>query len=43
MFVDNIGVAFAVFGSFSIVFLEFMEETRAYESGDDEPGEGKIE
>ncbi len=43
MFVDNIGVAFAVFGSFSLVFLEFMEETRAYEPGDDEPGEGKVE
>ena len=40
MFVDNIGVAFAVFGSFGIVFIEFMEETRAYRPGDDEPGEG---
>ncbi len=40
MFVDNAGVAFAVFGSFSLVFLEFMEETRAYEAGDTEPGKG---
>lgn len=43
MFVDNLGVAFAVFGSFSLVFLEFMEETRAYETGETEPGEGKTE
>ena len=38
MFVDNIGVTFAVTGSFALVFLEFMEETRAYEPGDREPG-----
>ena len=38
MFVDNIGVAFAVTGSFGLVFLEFMEETRRYEAGDKEPG-----
>ena len=38
MFVDNIGVACAVAGSFTIVFLEFMEETRRYEKGDTEPG-----
>lgn len=38
MFVDNIGVAFAVAGSFTLVFLEFMEETRAYRPGDREPG-----
>ncbi len=38
MFVDNIGVAFAVTGSFTLVFLEFMEETRRYEQGDREPG-----
>ena len=37
MFVDNIGVTFAVTGSFALVFLEFMEETRAYEPGDQEP------
>ena len=37
MFVDNIGVTFAVTGSFALVFLEFMEETRAYEPGDEEP------
>ena len=43
MFVDNIGVAFAVFGSFGLVLLEFMEETRAYEPGDDDPGEGDVE
>ncbi len=43
MFVDNIGVTLAVFGSFSLVFLEFMEETRAYEAGEDEPGEGDRE
>ena len=36
MVVDNIGVTFAVFGSFSLVFLEFMEETRRFEPGDDE-------
>ena len=41
MFVDNLGVAFAVFGSFGLVFLEFMEETRAYAPGDDETGEEK--
>ena len=38
MFVDNIGVAFAVAGSFTLVFIEFMEETRRYEPGDTEPG-----
>lgn len=43
MFVDNIGVGFAVFGSFSLVFLEFLEETRAYEPGDDEPEKDDIE
>ena len=37
MFVDNIGVTFAVTGSFALVFLEFMEETRAHEPGDKEP------
>ena len=39
MFVDNLGVTFAVFGSFSLVFVEFMEETRRYEPGDDETDE----
>ena len=39
MFVDNVGVTFAVTGSFTLVFLEFLEETRAYEPGDEEPGE----
>ena len=43
MFVDNVGVAFAVFGSFGLVFLEFMEETRASEPGDEEPGKGTNE
>ena len=38
MFVDNIGVTFAVAGSFTLVFLEFLEETRRYEPGDTEPG-----
>lgn len=38
LFVDNVGVAFAVTGSFGLVFLEFMEETRRYEPGDTEPG-----
>ena len=42
MFVDNVGIAFAVFGSFSLVFLEFMEETRTDEAGEDEPGEGDV-
>ena len=37
MFVDNLGVTFAVTGSFALVFLEFMEETRAYQPGDTEP------
>ena len=41
MVVDNIGVAFAVSGSFALVFLEFMEETRRYERGDTEPGGGE--
>ena len=38
MFVDNVGVTFAVTGSFALVFLEFMEETRRFEPGDREPG-----
>ena len=38
IFVDNIGVTFAVAGSFTLVFLEFLEETRRYEPGDTEPG-----
>lgn len=38
MFIDNIGVTFAVAGSFTLVFLEFMEETRRFEPGDGEPG-----
>lgn len=38
MFVDNLGVMFAVAGSFTLVFLEFMEETRRYKPGDQEPG-----
>ena len=41
MVVENIGVAFAVTGSFALVFLEFMEETRRYEQGDTEPGSGE--
>ena len=39
MFVDNIGVTFAVTGSFTLVFVEFMEETRALAPGDDKPGD----
>ena len=39
MFVDNIGVTFAVFGSFSLVFVEFMEETRGQKPGDDKADE----
>lgn len=38
MVVDNIGVTLAVTGSFTLVFLEFLEETRAYKPGDREPG-----
>ena len=43
MFVDNVGVTLAVFGSFSLVFLEFLEETRAHEPEDDAPGHGDVE
>ena len=39
MFVDNIGVSFAVFGSFTLVFVEFLEEPRALKPGDDDGGE----
>ena len=35
MIVENVGVAFAVAGGFSVIFLEFMEETRAEQEGDD--------
>ena len=38
MVLDNIGVTLAVTGSFTLVFLEFLEETRRYEVGDTEPG-----
>lgn len=38
IFAANAGVTFAVFGSFCIVLIEFMEETRAYKPGDKEPG-----
>ncbi len=37
MLVANAGVAFAVAGGFTLLFIEFMEETRAVEEGDD-PG-----
>jgi multicomponent Na+:H+ antiporter subunit B len=33
MLVENAGVAFAVTGGFAMLFLEFMEETRAEKSG----------
>jgi multicomponent Na+:H+ antiporter subunit B len=39
MQVENAGVAFAVFGGFGMLFVEFLEETRAVEPGDDAPGE----
>jgi multicomponent Na+:H+ antiporter subunit B len=39
MQIENAGVAFAVFGGFATLFLEFLEETRAVEPGDDAPGE----
>jgi multicomponent Na+:H+ antiporter subunit B len=39
MQIENAGVAFAVFGGFSMLFVEFLEETRAIEPGDDEPGD----
>jgi multicomponent Na+:H+ antiporter subunit B len=39
MQIENAGVAFAVFGGFGMLFVEFLEETRAIEPGDDEPGE----
>ena len=38
MLVANAGVAFAVVGGFTLLFIEFMEETRAVREGDD-PGE----
>ena len=38
MLVENLGVAMAVAGGFTQLFLEFMEETRAAEAHD-EPGE----
>jgi multicomponent Na+:H+ antiporter subunit B len=36
MQIENAGVAFAVFGGFSMLFVEFLEETRALEPGDDD-------
>jgi len=36
MFLENLGVTFAVFGGFGLVLIEFMEETRAYGPDDDE-------
>ena len=38
MLVENLGVAMAVAGGFTQLFLEFMEETRAADAPD-EPGE----
>jgi hypothetical protein len=32
-------VALAVFGGFGTMFVEFLEETRAVEPGDDETGD----
>jgi multicomponent Na+:H+ antiporter subunit B len=42
MLVENFGVACAVAGGFTLLFLEFMEETRALssETEEDEPSEG---
>jgi multicomponent Na+:H+ antiporter subunit B len=37
MQLENAGVALAVFGGFSMLFVEFLEETRAIAPGDDEP------
>ncbi len=37
MLVANAGVALAVAGGFTLLFIEFMEETRAVQEGDD-PG-----
>ena len=34
MLVENAGVTLAVAGSFTVLFLEFLEETRAKQPGD---------
>jgi multicomponent Na+:H+ antiporter subunit B len=39
MQIENAGVALAVFGGFGTMFVEFLEETRAVEPGDDETGD----
>ncbi len=39
MLVANLGVAFAVTGGFTQLFLEFMEETRASDASDGSPSE----
>lgn len=36
MIVENLGVAGAVAGGFTVLFIEFLEETRAPEPGDDQ-------
>ncbi len=40
MQLENAGVGLAVFGGFTTLFVEYLEETRAIEPGDDEPGDG---
>ncbi len=39
MLVENAAVTLAVAGSFSVLFLEFLEETRAEKPGADKPGD----
>ena len=39
MFAMNVGVTLAVFGGFGLVLIEFMEETRAFETGTPEEGD----
>jgi multicomponent Na+:H+ antiporter subunit B len=34
MQVENAGVGLAVFGGFTMLFIEFLEETRAVEAGE---------
>ena len=38
MLVENVGVGMAVAGGFSVLFLEFLEETRVQQDGDEESG-----
>ncbi len=39
MQIENAGVTLAVFGGFATLFLEFLEETREIEPGDEKPGD----